>query len=413
MSWAGRLQKLLISLFVCLSVFYPSITQAAKPDRVEDLLIDARASVASKHTVTIDQTSGTAFQTGETIILTFPAQFSIPSLATSDISFNDGSARTLLTSCSAGINNISMVVTGQVITFTACASFVAESAGNTITIVLGTGSTQITNPSVSSIYVVETAGSYGDSAQGAAVAITTGVNLSLTIPSPTGNVRFTGDAFPNAIITILDGGAVAGTGVANAFSFFDKTITGLVPGVHTFGIYGQSLDGRQTLMISFNINVISGMTITVNGILLPPILTVPNQEKRPKTFVQTGLARHNSTVNTFTAGPTNTNQSAATNANGEWTINVPLVLHLGAHTVSGLVNDGFGNQSVLTNASNFEILLSADLNIDNLVSLTDFSMLMFNYGLSSPPNQAADINDNGGQVDLVDFSVMMFYWTGG
>jgi hypothetical protein len=47
------------------------------------------------------------------------------------------------------------------------------------------------------------------------------------------------------------------------------------------------------------------------------------------------------------------------------------------------------------------------------VSLTDFSMLMFNYGLSNPPNAAADINDNGGQVDLVDFSVMMFYWTGG
>jgi hypothetical protein len=282
-----------------------------------------------------------------------------------------------------------------------------------VTIVLGTGSNQITNPPTPRVYVIETAGTYGDSAQGAAVAITTGVSLSLTIPTPTGNVRFTGDAFPNAIITILDGGAVAGTGIANAFSFFDKTITGLIPGVHTFGVFGQALDGRKTLTISFNVNVISGTTITVSGILLPPILTVPSQEKRPKTFVQSGLARHNSTVTTFTTGPTNTIQQATTNSNGIWTINVPLVLHLGGHTVSGLVNDGNGNQSVLSAASNFEILLSADLNVDNLVNLIDFSILMFNYGLANPPNLAADINDSGGQVDLVDFSVMMFYWTGG
>ena len=104
--------------------------------------------------------------------------------------------------------------------------------------------------------------------------------------------------------------------------------------------------------------------------------------------------------------------SAGTNSSGVWSLKVDIVLHLGAHTVSGLVNDGFGNQSILTTPTNFEILLSADLSIDNLVNLTDFSILMFNYGTSNPPNAAADINDNG-PVDLVDFSVMMFYWTGG
>lgn len=413
MTWAGRLQNLLSALIIFLSLLLPYSAEAAKPDRVEDLLSDSRAGATSKHTITINQTGATSFDATDTITLTFPNSFTVPAFTPSDFTFNDGSARTIVNPCSAGANNVGIVVSGQVITFTACSGFSSSATGSVITIVLGTGATQITNPSTSSVYVVETAGTYGDSAQGAAIAITTGVNLTFTIPSPTGNVRFTGDAFPNAIITILDGGSVAGTGTANSVSFFDKTITGLVPGVHTFSIFGQAIDGRKTLTISFNINVISGSTVTVNGILLPPILTVPNQEKRPKTFVQSGLARHNSTITTFTAGPTNTNQQATTNSSGEWTINVPLVLHLGAHTVSGLVNDGNGNQSVLTAASNFEILLSADLNVDNLVSLTDFSMLMFNYGLSNPPNAAADINDNGGQVDLVDFSVMMFYWTGG
>lgn len=394
-------------------ILTPTFANAAKPDRVEDLLGDARANTPSRHTITIDQTAGTVFSSTETITITFPSGFSIPALTQTDFSFNDGSSRTIVSTCAGGSNDVEFNITSQTITFTACPTFTAGGAGATVLIVIGTGATKITNPSSSGIYVVETAGSYGDDAQGAAVAISTGVNLTLTIPSPTGNVRFTGDAFPNAIITVIDGGTVAGTGTANSVSFFDKTITGLTAGVHTFSIFGQALDGRKTLTISFNINVMSGSTVTVNGILLPPILSVPSEEKRPKTFVQSGLARHSSTITTFTAGPTNTNQQTTTNSNGEWTISVPLVLHLGAHTISGLVNDGNGNQSVLTNSSNFEILLSADLNVDNLVSLTDFSMLMFNYGVSNPVNEAADINDNGGIVDLVDFSVMMFYWTGG
>lgn len=394
-------------------VFSPGQTFAAKPDRVQDLLSDARAGVASKHTVTIDQTGSTAWEDGESVTITFPSGFSIPSISASDISVDDGTARTVLGSCSVGADNISLGVSGQTITLTACSGFVAEASGATITIFIGIGATQITNPSTSGIYIVETAGTYGDSPQGAAVAVTTGVNLSLTIPSPTGNVRFTGDAFPSAIITILDGGSVAGTGTANSVSYFDKTITGLIPGVHTFGIYGQSLSGTKTLTVSFNVNVISGNTVTINGILLPPILSVPSKQKRPIKLVQSGLARHSSTVNTFTTGSSSLNHQTTTNSSGSWSITVPQVLHLGDHNLTAKVNDGNGNQSVLSGAKAFEILLSADLNVDNGVGLTDFSMLMFNYGLSDPPNLAADINDNGGVVDLVDFSIMMFYWTGG
>lgn len=386
--------------------------QAAFPELVQDTLSDSRENIVSKHTIVINQTAGTAFATTETIIITFPGQFSIPSLSASDVSLNDGTARSILSSCSAGANNVSFGVSGQVLTFTACSGFAAETAGNVITIVLGTGSTQITNPVNSGIYALQVTGSYGDDQRAITLAITEGVTLSFSIPFPTGDVRFTGDAFPNALVTILDGGSVAGTTTANATSFFDKTITGLLPGMHTFGIFAQANDGRKTLTLSFNINVLSGTTITVSGILLPPIITVPTQEKRPVFFPESGLARHNSTVTTFINGPTTATDQANTNTAGAWAVQSDEILHLGNHTVSGLVNDGGGNQSVVTNPVNFEVLLSADLSIDNLVQLTDFSILMFNYGTSNPPNKAADINDNG-PVDLVDFSVMMFFWTGG
>ncbi len=411
----GGRWKFILAIAILLASFAVRTPQAVavNPDSIKDTLSDSRKSVTSEHVIIIDTSSGTSLATGETITATFHAGFTVPSLVNTDVSLDDGTSRTILSSCSAGANNISFGVAGQVATFTACAGFTPGSAGSAITIRIGTGSTKITNPSTSGIFPVTVAGSYGDDSRIINLAITNAVTVSLTIPFPNGDVRFTGDAFPNALVTILDGGAVAGTTVANATSFFDKTISGLSPTMHTFGVYAQALDGRKTLTLSFNITVLSGMTITVSGILLPPILTTPSQEKRPKTLVQSGLARHNSTVTTFTAGPTNRDDQVTTNASGEWQVNVPQVLHLGAHSISAMVDDGGGGQSVLTNPSTSEILLSADLNIDNLVSLTDFSMLMFNYGLASPPNVAADINDNGGQVDLVDFSVMMFYWTGG
>jgi hypothetical protein len=388
------------------------VAVAANPDAVRDLLSDSRKNVVAQHTVTLDMSASTAFETGDTVTITFHSSFTVPAFAPADVSFNDGSARTVLASCAAGADNVGLGVSGQVITFTACAGFTASASGAVVTIELGTGSTQITNPANSGLYIITIAGSYGDDQRIFNVAISEGVTVSLTIPFPNGDVRFTGDAFPGAIVTILDGGAVVGTTVANSTSFFDKTIQALSPGLHTFGLFGQALDGRKTLTLSFNVNVLSGMTITVSGILLPPIVTIPSQEKRPVFFPQSGLARHNSTVTTFTNGPTVTSDQGNTNGQGVWGFSADEIYHLGNHTLTGLVNDGGGNQSVVTNPVNFEVLLSADLSIDNLVNLTDFSILMFNYDTSNPPNAAADINDNG-PVDLVDFSVMMFYWTGG
>jgi len=411
----GRLLGLLGTALLILALFIPlqRPVLAANPDSVKDTLTDSRKSVTSLHTISLDMSAATAFASSETITVTLHANFTVPAFSPSDVSLNDGTARTILASCSAGPDNVGLAVSGQTVTFTACSGFTSSASGAVVTIRLGTGTTQITSPSSSGVYSVTVAGSYGDDSRAFNVAITEGVTISLTIPFPTGDVRFTGDAFPGAIVTFLDSGMVVGTTVANSFSFFDKTITGLNPGVHTFGVFGQALDGRKTLTLSFDVNVISGSTVTVSGLLLPPIITVPSSEKRPKALVESGLARHNSTVTTFTNSHSPITRQVSTNAGGEWNVSVTDVLHLGAHTASALVNDGGGNQSILSGIRNFQITLSADLNIDNLVNLTDFSILMFSYGLANPPNLASDINDNGGPVDLVDFSVMMFYWTGG
>jgi hypothetical protein len=48
------------------------------------------------------------------------------------------------------------------------------------------------------------------------------------------------------------------------------------------------------------------------------------------------------------------------------------------------------------------------LNADKKVNLTDFSILLYNWGTKNP---CADQNHDG-NVNLIDFSIMMFNWTG-
>lgn len=237
--------------------------------------------------------------------------------------------------------------------------------------------------------------------------------VTFSIPSPTGNLRLTGHASPNALVTFLRQGLVAGTTNANSASFFDKTLTGLQPGVQTFSIYASDSSGRTTLTLSFDANIISGTTITLSGFLLPPTISVGKETlKRPDSQTASGAARNGVGVTSFYNSETVTKQTTA-GSDGAWQTQATETFHLGSHSTNALVQDSDGNQSVLSQTRGFTVVLSADLNIDNLVNLTDFSILMFSYGNKTPPNKAADINDNGGAPDLVDFSVMMFHWTGG
>ncbi len=237
--------------------------------------------------------------------------------------------------------------------------------------------------------------------------------VTFSIPFPTGNLRLTGYAFPGASVTFLRQGVVAGTSTANSSSFFDKTITGLDPGVQTFSIYGSDADGRSTLTLSFDANIISGSTITLSGFLLPPTISVGKTTlKRPEFQTASGMARQSATVTAFFNSDPIAKQ-VTVGSSGVWEAKISDTLHLGSHSTNALVQDSDGNQSVLSQTRSFTVVLSADLNVDNLVNLTDFSILMFDYGQKNPVNKAADINDNGGAPDLVDFSVLLFHWTGG
>ena len=245
-------------------------------------------------------------------------------------------------------------------------------------------------------------------------ADTSGVTTSANVGPLTGDLRLIGYASPGALVYFLDSGVVAGTQIANGSSVFDKTLSGLEEGIHVISIYATDTGARSTLTITFGVNVIASSTTIVSGSILPPTVSLAsNQVKRPAELGAQGMAKNNATVQVFMSGSgDNTSVTRPTDAGGNWTANVNPKFHLGNKQANSLAIDGMGGISEFSQTRNYEVQLSADLNVDILVNLTDFSILMYNYGTSDPPNVAADINDNG-PVDLVDFSVMMYYWTGG
>lgn len=233
-----------------------------------------------------------------------------------------------------------------------------------------------------------------------------------TSPTTTGSLRLSGYTSPSSLVTFIRDAAVMGTMTADSSGYFDKTFTGITAGTYQFSVYATDTVGRTTQSISFELGILAGTTISLGALMLPPTITIDKtQIKRPESQTARGSGRTDATTHAiFNSDPIV--KKVTTDQNGNWIARLDEVLHLGGHSVKALLQDSSGNQSANSQTVNFTVLLSADLNIDNLINLFDFSILMFNYARATPPNKAADINDNG-PVDLVDFSVMMYYWTGG
>lgn len=243
-----------------------------------------------------------------------------------------------------------------------------------------------------------------------ALALSTQVDLTFTIAPSTGNVRLRGDAFPGALVTIRKDRAVIATTTANSQSAFEKTITGLSPGMAAFSLYANDSRGSKTATTSFSVDVIKGSTVQVSGIFLSPTLLLPERIKRPERLAQSGFTKQGSTVTTFTLSEPITKITTA-GINGAWFVTLNEVLHLGRHTATALAQDENGSLSAQTNPVEFYVERSADLNVDQAVDKADFSILMQNYAEQPPANLAADINDDE-TVDITDFSMMMYEWTG-
>ncbi len=234
-------------------------------------------------------------------------------------------------------------------------------------------------------------------------------------------ISVTGKSIPSQVVHVLIDGREVGTVRAGSDGSFDFA-TDASPGTVSVGFWTQDTNKVKTITYTTTFDVTQGAITNVNGVLVPPSISVDKNSINPgDTVVISGQTVPNTKVEVHVDGSTNILSTTAA-SNGAWSITYNTAgLSADDHTLRARFILGSGS---LTTQSTFSSTLQlfvgvdgaptrpSDLNRDGSVNLIDFSILIFWWGTAGGNSDpAADINGNG-KVGLEDFSILLFNWTG-
>ncbi len=233
-------------------------------------------------------------------------------------------------------------------------------------------------------------------------------------------ISIEGLAYPGRTVNILLDGDAVGTVRANSSGQFTFSINAS-PGATTLGFWATDNTGVRSVTLSTTFDVTQGAITNINGVLLPPSISLSDATVDPGDPVTVrGQAAPSSLVEIYVDNRLFTTTESGTD--GVWSVVLnTATLSNAEHLVKARFVRG---SSTLRRESSFSTILqlfvgvdgqpsnNSDLNRDGRIDLIDFSILIFwwqtNGGTSDPP---ADINGNG-NVGLEDFSILLFNWTG-
>jgi hypothetical protein len=239
--------------------------------------------------------------------------------------------------------------------------------------------------------------------------------------NPITAVVFKGIAYPSSTVTILKNGELAAAIPADPQARFDVTISNLTAGTYTFSVSGTDKDGRQGPAQNFAMTLTTGTTVTITGIFLGPTIEADKTQARlGETITLLGVTSPSSTVSVYVSSETQHSFDVTADGSGAWSKQFQANdLKIGNHEAKSKATDPDGSVSEFSNIVSFQIATSekcadktkADLNCDGQVDLIDFSILLYYWNQTKPANARADINTDN-MVNIIDFSIMLYYWTG-
>lgn len=254
-------------------------------------------------------------------------------------------------------------------------------------------------------------------------AASEGVNVSVEIPNrgSTGTslgygqtVVVGGYAFPDAFVTVKKDETVIGTVKANTDGTFSKTFSSLPAGESLFEVYAEDQGDRVSSPVSFALSVPRNASATAE-VFIPPTIHVPSLVNEGDLLVVTGTAFPGSKVIVSIPTPLEIIKDTVAKTDGTWMLDLDTKL-LGAGVYLARAKAAYGQkESASSESREFEIvpqgvplLRHPDQNQDGKVDLVDFSVFLFWWGKE---NDLFDFNVDGA-VDIADLSIIMYWWTG-
>lgn len=253
-------------------------------------------------------------------------------------------------------------------------------------------------------------GGVGDFPNGSSVLYLSSVTFSGFAPASS-NVHATRDGVHAAQVQ---------SGLNGAFTL---PVTNLERGTYTFLVYSESSIGR-TGSFSSTLTLGQGTNNAVSSILLSPSIQLSAKEigvgdevtasgeSTPGSQVELFVLRSGTSLASaqrFSASTTETGANA-----GKWQIAVSGLsrgtYQLKVQAAKSGVTSNFSPAQVLGvgEEPTQDFSTRSDMNGDNKINLTDFSILLSFWGTD---NAEADINADG-IVNLADVSILLFNWTG-
>lgn len=239
-----------------------------------------------------------------------------------------------------------------------------------------------------------------------------------------GQVTISGFTSPRSVVTTLVDGKLAKTGTAGSTGEYTIVLDLIARGVYTFGVYSTDNAKTKSSTFSTSFTVTGARASNLSNIVIAPsILLVPDPVNPGQPLTASGYAIPNSLVTLENLKDGNTASrkdfTAQANANGAWAMTIDTAsfsagtykARAKAAQTGGLVSN-FSNYTLYGVGQSANRPLNTDLNRDGKVNLVDFSILLFWWNTTGGDSDpSADINSDA-KVNLTDFSILLFNWTG-
>lgn len=230
-------------------------------------------------------------------------------------------------------------------------------------------------------------------------------------------VRFSGLAYPGAVVSVLKRDSTIVTTVANnkgAFTIFVPETSWQL-----FTLFATDVAGRKSTLLNFPTILYNGIITDISGIRFAPTIDTDKLSVKKGDFLTIeGASLPSTDVEVTFDGPEERIFSLGSNNKGVYNITLPASFSEGEYILrarysgdsrtSKAVKITIGTASILRTEASSNI--PGDCNFDQRVTLIDFSVLAYWYGKNNPP-KCVDANADG-IINLVDFSILAFYWNG-
>ncbi|MCF7843392.1 hypothetical protein K9M47_00665 [Candidatus Gracilibacteria bacterium] len=258
-----------------------------------------------------------------------------------------------------------------------------------------------------------------------APSIITNNGVPLTIEAGTDSAVFFGKSYPGSTISILKNGLVLNELPVNIDGTFEVPVRNIRPGTYTFTLVAKDGSGLKSSQLTYTIVVISGAVTEVKGIIMPPTITTDKVEvKLGDNIVFSGKSIPGSDVYLTIFAKTGISRIVTADASGSWSyIYNTQSLDYAEYTAKSRAKVGVeftlysepisftvGTSNKIRKSGGTLVNARCDLNNDGRVNLLDFSIMAFWYKRLGFPIRV-DLNSDG-RINLTDLSILAYCWTG-